>query len=205
MITIIDYNAGNLTSVKLAFAALGIDALVTADPETVRNAERAVFPGVGAAGAAMENLAELELLEPLRDIADRDVPFLGICVGTQILLEHSDEDGGVDTIGLINGQVRRFTAGVDNCKIPQMGWNQVNPVVTHPLFADIADGSEFYFVHSYYPVPERDCDRAAETDYAGICFASILARDNLFCTQFHPEKSGRIGLQLLKNFNGWNP
>ncbi|MDA0990859.1 MAG: imidazole glycerol phosphate synthase subunit HisH [Verrucomicrobia bacterium] len=205
MITIIDYRAGNLTSVALAFETLGIDARITQDPALIRQAERIVFPGVGAAGAAMDALAELNLIEAIKTKIADGTPFLGICVGTQILLDRSEEDDGVACLGIIPGDVKLFRPSSPATKVPQMGWNGVTQKVTHPLFEGIADQSEFYFVHSYYPAPSDASWIMGETDYADTRFASMLGKDNLVATQFHTEKSGRIGLQLLQNFVNWKP
>ena len=205
MIAIIDYKAGNLTSVKLAFDALGADARITSDPEVICNADRIVFPGVGAAGAAMRNVQDLGLISTIRNVVEKKIPFLGICLGTQIILDHSEEDGGVDTLGLIPGKVIRFQPADPRDKVPHMGWNRVQASTRHPLLANIPDQSEFYFVHSFYPVPDHPENRFAETTYAGATFAAALGHQNIFATQFHPEKSGRIGLQLLENFTKWTP
>lgn len=204
MIAIIDYRAGNLTSVRLACESLGLEATITSDPDTIRSAERVIFPGVGAAGAAMGHLNELELVDTLRMVVDSDLPFLGICLGTQIILGHSEEDGGVDTIGLLDGNVRLFRPDDPLVKVPQIGWNSVKQKRSHPIFEGIEDESEFYFVHSYYPDPSDPGCVLGETEYAGVTFASVMGRGNLVATQFHPEKSGRIGLKLLKNFANWN-
>ena len=204
MITIVDYKAGNLTSVRLAFEHLGVPARISDDPELVRTAERVVFPGVGAAAAAMDTLGRWDLVESLRIAAGRGVPFLGICLGTQIILDRSEEDDGVPCVGLIPGAVRRFQFDDPRVKVPHMGWNAVNRLRPHPVFDGIADGSEFYFVHSYFPDPADPADRLAMTEYGGVTFTSVLARRNIVATQFHPEKSGRIGLKLLENFSRWN-
>lgn len=205
MIAIIDYRAGNLTSVRLAFESLGREAVITDDPARIRAAERVVFPGVGAAGAAMHHLHSLNLADTIHEVAQRGTPFLGICLGTQIILEHSDEDGGTDTLGLLPGRVIRFTPESRYDKVPHMGWNQVTPIAPHPLFDGIESGSEFYFVHSYYPAPSDPACILGTTAYAGTTFASVLARGHLVATQFHPEKSGRTGLRLLENFCRWQP
>ncbi len=204
MIAIIDYKAGNLTSVRLALEDLGVQAEVTRDPARIRAAERVIFPGVGAAGAAMAHLRELDLLGIIRETAASDKPFLGICLGTQVIFEHSEEDGGTDCIGLVPGSVKRFQPGDPLCKIPQIGWNTVRFRRSHPLLTGIEDESEFYFVHSYYPAPSDPAYVVGETEYAGVAFASMVGRDNLLATQFHPERSGRIGLQLLRNFSTWD-
>lgn len=204
MIAIVDYKAGNLTSVQLAFRALGCEAKVTSDPATILAAERVVFPGVGAAGSAMKNLADLHLVPVLKEVAARGTPFLGICLGTQILLDFSEEDGGTPTLGILSGRVPRFQPTDRWDKVPQMGWNQVKIVRPHPLLAGIEDQSEFYFVHSYYPAPSDPALAIGTTDYAGITFTSMVGRGNVAATQFHPEKSGRIGLRLLANFIQWS-
>ncbi len=201
---IVDYKAGNLASVRLAFEALGISARITDRPEVVKEAERVVFPGVGAAGAAMRRLRELGLDEALREVAEEGRPFIGICLGTQIIFDRTEEDGGVAGLGLVRGEVRRFRPRDRTEKVPQIGWNQVNVRRAHPVLAGIENGSEFYFVHSYYPCPASEDDVAGTTDYAGATFASVVARRNIVATQFHPEKSGRIGLRLLENFSRWD-
>jgi len=194
-IVLVDYRAGNLTSVKLAFEALGVDAAVTSDPDRIRAAERVVFPGVGAAASAMDNLKRLGLEDVLRDVVAAGTPFLGICLGMQVLFEHSEEDGGVDLLGILPGRVRRFP-DVPGCKVPEMGWNQVKG----ELADGVPDGSEFYFVHSYYA--EKGPFTVGVADYAGVEFTAAVRKGNVFATQFHPEKSGRIGLSLLRAFVG---
>ena len=204
MTAIVDYRAGNLTSVRLAFEAIGAPAEVTADPAAIRAADRILFPGVGAAGAAMSNLAATGLAPVLRERVAAGVPFLGICLGTQILFERSEEDGGVACLGLLRGEARRFVAPTRADKIPHMGWNQARIERPHPLLEGIPDGSDFYFVHSYYPAPADPADAVCTTEYAGTRFASMVGRGNLAATQFHPEKSGRAGLRLLANFARWD-
>ncbi len=205
MIAIIDYRAGNLTSVKLAFDTIGREAQITSDPARILSAERVIFPGVGAAGAAMNHLHALNLADTIREVARRGTPFLGICLGTQIILEHSEEDGGVDTLGLLPGRVVRFTPADRYHKVPHMGWNRVMPRTQHPLFEGIEPETEFYFVHSYYPAPASDDCVLATTNYAGVTFAAALGRGSIVATQFHPEKSGKAGLRLLENFCRWQP
>ena len=190
---IVDYRAGNLTSVRLAFEAIGVETVVTSDADTVRGAARVVFPGVGAAASAMENLRALGLVDAVRAAATDGRPFLGICLGMQILFEHSEEDGGVDLLGILPGQVRRFP-NVPGCKVPEIGWNQVRGLGIE----GVPDGSEFYFVHSYYA--EMGPHTLGITEYAGVEFSSAVRRGNLIATQFHPEKSGRLGLSLLRSF-----
>jgi glutamine amidotransferase len=204
MIAIVDYKAGNLTSVKLAFEALGIEAVVTDRAADILAADRVVFPGVGAAGASMRHLTELNLTETLKTVITRGTPFLGICVGMQILLDHSEEDGGTATLGFIPGSVRLFRPSDPADKVPQIGWNTVRFTRRHPVFAGVEDETEFYFVHSYYPMPARPEDRLGVTDFAGVTFASVVGRANLVATQFHIEKSGRIGLRVFENFSRWD-
>jgi imidazole glycerol-phosphate synthase subunit HisH len=204
VIAIIDYKAGNLTSVRLALEHIGVECEITNDPSSIVTAERVIFPGVGAAAEAMRNLRELRLLEPLREVVSRGTPFLGICLGTQIIFESSEEDSGTPCVGLVPGTVKRFIPNDTMCKIPQMGWNAVEFARAHPVFAGIEDSSEFYFVHSYYPAPSDPSYIVGETDYADIRFASVVGKDNLVAMQFHPERSGRIGLKLLENFSKWD-
>jgi len=190
MTAIVDYGAGNLTSVRNAFAALGADTVVTRDPKAVAAADRVVFPGVGAAGSAMANLAAHGLVESVRAAALSGRPFLGICLGMQILFSHSDEDGGVSCLGVFGGRVRRFP-DVRGFKVPEIGWNTVD---------GLREGAqpEFYFVHSYHAeiVPET----VGVTEYAGVKFTAMARRGRLWACQFHPEKSGRIGLELLRDW-----
>ena len=204
MIAIVDYKAGNLTSVRLAFDAIAIEAVPTADPAVLARADRIVFPGVGAAASAMANLRATGLIDTLRARIAAGVPFLGICLGTQILLDRSEEDGGVDALGVLPGTVRKFTPSDPACKIPHMGWNQVRAARPHPLLEGVPDGSDFYFVHSYYPDPADRGDVIGTTDYAGVVFASMVGRGNVAATQFHVEKSGKTGLQVLRNFARWD-
>ena len=193
MTAIVDYRAGNLTSVRLAFAAIGEATTVTDDPAVIAAADRVVFPGVGAAKSAMENLKRTGLIDAVRSAALSGRPFLGICLGMQILFEHSEENGGVDTLGVFKGQVRRFPdrAGI---KIPEIGWNQVREKTT----GNEEQMKEFYFVHSYYAeiVPET----VGVSEYAGVEFTAMVKRGRLWACQFHPEKSGRVGLDLLKEW-----
>jgi len=205
MTTIIDYKAGNLTSVRLAFGALGAEVRVTDDPAEVRRATRIVFPGVGAAGAAMANLRALGLDDVIRERVRAGVPFLGICLGMQILFDSSEEDGGVETLGILKGNVVRFQPSTfiphpSSFKIPHMGWNEAARERAHPLLAGIPDRSHFYFVHSYHPVPADDADVVCRTSYNDVSFASVVSRGNVAATQFHPEKSGETGLRILRNF-----
>ena len=204
VIAVVDYRAGNLTSVRLALEHLGVAAEVTQDCDKIRNADRIIFPGVGAAGSAMEHLKELALVETLREALGQGIPFLGICLGMQVIFDHSQEDGGVDCLGVIPGEVKRFCPSDPLCKVPQMGWNTVEIKRGHPVLDGIEDESEFYFVHSYYPVAAEPEHVVGETSYADVAFSSIIGRGNLVATQFHPERSGRIGLKLLENFSKWD-
>lgn len=185
MIAIVDYKAGNLTSVRLAFDALGVETVVTRDPAVIAAADRVVFPGVGAAASAMANLKAMGLIEAVKNAALSGRPFLGICLGMQILFDHTEEDGGVETLGVIRGRVRRFPT-LPGFKVPEIGWNSVE------------DGREYYYVHSYYAelVPET----ALSSAYAGVNFTAMVKKGKLWATQFHPEKSGRLGLELLKEW-----
>ncbi|CAN2041664.1 Imidazole glycerol phosphate synthase subunit HisH [Candidatus Magnetomoraceae bacterium gMMP-15] len=207
MIAIIDYDAGNLTSVARAVTHLGFSCSVTADPLKIQDAERIIFPGVGAAGSAMESLRSLKLDIAINDSFTNGKPILGICLGTQIILRHSQENNA-ECIGLVNGEVRSFSKNMkengDALKVPHMGWNQIKILKKHPVLAGVKSEHEFYFVHSYYPDPEDENHVIAVTEY-GIKFTSILGYKNLIATQFHPEKSGRPGLSVLKNFCNWNP
>ncbi|GHT28720.1 imidazole glycerol phosphate synthase subunit HisH [Planctomycetales bacterium] len=203
MLAIVDYKAGNLTSVKLSLETLGITGTITSDPDIVAKADRIIFPGVGAAGSAMQNLRDFGLDSALRDAVKRGTPLLGICVGMQVLLDFSEEDGGTNLLGLIPGNVIRFQPKSSWDKVPQMGWNNVswnNNIKAERTFSGIENGSDFYFVHSYYPVPENPAAVLAETEYASVRFASALCCENITATQFHPEKSGKNGLRVLKNF-----
>jgi len=201
VLTIVDYNAGNLRSVKRACDKVGLDAQLTRDPETVARASKIIFPGVGAAGSAMEMLRRSGLDQALKVAADKGTPLLGICLGAQIMLDRSEE-GDVALLGLIAGVTRRFKLTDPSLKIPHIGWNQAHVVKPHPLLSGIKDTDEVYFVHSYYLDPASPQHVYATTDYGGD-FCCAIGRDNLFATQFHPEKSGPIGLALLERFSRW--
>ena len=207
MITIIDYKAGNLTSVVRAVNHLGFACRVTRSTEDISSAERVIFPGVGSAGQAMEDLADTGLGQTIKEFYTSGRPFLGICLGTQIILEKSEECN-TTCLGLIPGEVKRFPEPLlsdtgERLKVPHMGWNRVRLNRPHPVLKGIFPDSEFYFVHSYYPAPASD-ETVIGTTIHGITFASILGHDNMIAAQFHPEKSGRPGLQLLKNFCLWD-
>lgn len=206
-IAIIDYGMGNLHSIAKALEHVaGRRVRVTAQASEILTAERVVFPGQGAARDCMHEIRAAGLVEVIRE-ALRSKPFLGICMGLQVLLDRSDEGGGVDCLGLLPGRVRFLGSGRDpaaeRLKIPQMGWNRVEQVRRHPLWDGIEDGARFYFVHSYYVDPDDPALVAGVTDY-GRRYASVLARDNLFAVQFHPEKSQHDGLRLLANFATWD-
>jgi len=196
MITIIDYGAGNIRSVINAVTTLGYQPKVTSSGNDVLNADAVILPGVGAAGDVMTSLMKLNLVEPIRKYIAAGRLFLGICIGMQILFTRTEEGGGCDCLDIIPGQVKKLPAGQ---KIPHIGWNQVKQKSSSPLFKGITDGANFYFVHSYYAEPADKSLVTGETEY-GIPFCSAVARGSLMATQFHPEKSGDIGLQMYDNF-----
>ena len=212
-IAVVDYGMGNLRSVAQAVihAASLVDhaeVIVTSNPQVVRDAHRVVLPGQGAMPDCMSELKASGLLEAVLDAAAKK-PLFGVCVGMQMLLDHSAE-GDTPGLGLIPGEVIKFdlagrtqTDG-SRFKVPQMGWNQVVPTQPHPLWEGVPSNSYFYFVHSFYAKPKNAVHVAAETDYGGL-FACAIARDNIFATQFHPEKSAAHGLALYRNFIHWNP
>lgn len=201
-IAVIDYEMGNLRSVQKALEHVGADAVVTRDPEVIMGAAAAVLPGVGAFGACMDNLKRHGLVEPVKIFAASGRPFLGICVGMQILFEESEEYGPVCGLGILPGKIVRFTADPEGKrKVPQMGWNALTIRKRAPHLAGVKDGAQVYFVHSYYPVPADESVVATTTEY-GVTFASSVWADNVFATQFHPEKSQAVGLTILANFAG---
>ena len=200
MIAIINYRAGNLRSVERALKHLGLPCAITADPSDILAAERVIFPGVGAAGKAMEAIRELKIDITIAEVISRGIPFMGICLGTQIIFESSEEDTAT-CLGIIPGIVRKFPDMSE--KIPHMGWNTIVRTKDHPLLHGIESDAWFYFVHSYYPDPSDAQDVVARTTY-GIEFASAISRQNVFATQFHPEKSGHPGLKILENFSRWD-
>jgi glutamine amidotransferase len=199
-IAIIDYGMGNLRSVQKAFERLGHAAEVTGDADRIVRAPGVVLPGVGAFAACMTNLAAAGLVEPVKHVIRAGRPFLGICLGMQLLFDESDEFGPVAGLGILPGRVVRFPADSER-KVPHMGWNSLRVVRHAPELAGIDDGAYVYFVHSYYPVP-RDADVVATRTPYGEEFASSVVRDNVFACQFHPEKSQQVGLRLLDNFVG---
>ncbi len=210
VIAVVDYGMGNLRSVHKALEHVVADGqriVVSSEAQEISAAERVVFPGQGAAQDCMKQLQDLKLDEVVLHAA-HEKPFLGICMGMQVLMAHSEENQGINCLNLFAGDVRAFadkklSAQMQSLKIPHMGWNEVTQKQPHPLWRGIKDNSRFYFVHSYYVAPDDESLLAGSTDY-GIEFASVIARDNIFAAQFHPEKSARDGLQLLENFCRWN-
>ncbi len=200
MIAIIDYGMGNLRSVQKAFEKVGHAALVTSDPREVRRASKVVLPGVGAFEDAIAELRRRGLVGPILEAIDSGKPFLGICLGLQLLFERSYENGVHEGFGVLGGDVVRFELPAEY-SVPHMGWNQLAVRRRAPILEGIADGSHFYFVHSYYVVPRDPGVIAAEADYPAP-FCAMVWRDNLFATQFHPEKSQSDGLRMLRNFAG---
>jgi len=199
MIGIVDYGMGNLRSVYNAFKKLGIDAKIVFDEREIKDADRLVLPGVGAFGDCMKGLIDRKLIDSVRSFIDTGKPFLGICVGMQLLFEKSLEFGEQIGLGYFNGTVKRFPEK-DRFKIPHMGWNQVNILKRHPLIDGIENGTYLYFVHSYYaPVVE---ETILSCDYIDN-FSAMVVRDNIAAVQFHPEKSQDMGLRILKNFGEW--
>lgn len=198
MIAIIDYDAGNLKSVEKALLHIGTEPVITRDRRILLEADQVLLPGVGAYKDAMEKLKHYDLIGTIKEVISKGMPFLGICLGLQLLFEKSAENGGVDGLGILEGEILRIPDS-EGLKIPHMGWNSLSIKPNSRLFAGIPDNSYVYFVHSYYLKAKQECDVAATTQYSTTIHASI-ERDNIFACQFHPEKSGEIGLQLLKNF-----
>ena len=195
-IAIADYGAGNLGSVANAIVKLGYEPKITDRPSDVLSAAAVILPGVGAAGNAMENLKAIGMADVIRQLIDAKRPLFAVCVGLQLLFSSTEEGGWHECLNIIPGTVRRLPAGL---KIPHMGWNQVKQIVKHQVFDAIPDEANFYFVHSYYVDPEDKSVIAGTTDY-GPSFGSVIIRDNLVATQFHPEKSGNWGLRMYSNF-----
>ena len=197
MITIIDYGMGNLRSVQKALEALGATALISADPEDILKADSLILPGVGSFGAAMKNIVEQKLKQPIVDFIKTGKPFLGICLGLQLLFEFSEETPDRAGLGIIKGSVKKISS---NLRVPHMGWNQLKfKQKGSPLLSNISENSFVYFVHSYYVEPLEPGINLTTTDY-GIEFTSAIQKDNIVATQFHPEKSGAVGQQILRNF-----
>ena len=219
MLAILDYEAGNIESVRLALRRVGGDPSFVRDADEGKLADRLVFPGVGAAGQCMANLRSRGFDSFLKTALARNIPILAICVGMQLLFDHSDEDGGVDALGILPGTVRRFRPASRRDKVPHIGWNRAETPRRHPLLPQTLHGADFYFVHSYYAEPAWEDPAAAHsplppgraagtvygaTGYAGISFASMVGLNSLFATQFHPEKSAAAGLDLLARFLAWD-
>lgn len=208
-VTIVDYGMGNLHSVKKAIehvADKNTHIVVSHQANDINTADRVILPGQGAIAGCMQHIKDGNLYESIEEAA-KNKPFLAICVGPQLLMQHSEENGGVNGFGIFNGNCKRFAADLPKrnppLKIPHMGWSEVKHSQPHALWKDIPDNTRFYFVHSYYLVPEDDNIVVGTCDY-GHVFASALARDNIFTTQCHPEKSADAGLQLFKNFIEWS-
>lgn len=200
MITIVDYQMGNLRSVQKAIETVGGVANITSDPHEIANAEKLILPGVGAFGDAMSEITRRDLANPIRDFIASDRPFLGICLGLQLLFERSFENGEHDGLGILKGDVVRFEIP-QNYKVPHMGWNTVSKKQQSPLLKTVDDGTHFYFVHSFYVRPSEPSVVALECEY-GTSFCAMVQQRNLYATQFHPEKSQSDGLELLKQFDG---
>ncbi|MBQ6707938.1 MAG: imidazole glycerol phosphate synthase subunit HisH [Clostridia bacterium] len=197
MIAIVDYGAGNLLSVKKALDFIGAESVITASANEIKNADGVILPGVGSFGNAMESMHESGLVEAVRSVAQSGRPFLGICLGLQLLFESSEESPGVEGLGVLKGKILKIPS--DNLKVPHMGWNSLKFKKSTPLFEGISDGAYVYFVHSYYLSAENISDVSSTTEY-GVTIHASVANGNLFATQFHPEKSGDVGLQMLRNF-----
>ncbi|TWU63109.1 MULTISPECIES: imidazole glycerol phosphate synthase subunit HisH [Crateriforma] len=199
MITIVDYQMGNLRSVQKAIQRVGGQAEITSDPQTIAGAQKLILPGVGAFGDAMDEIHRRDLAAPIRDFVASGRPFLGICLGLQLLFDRSTEHGEHEGLGIIGGEVVRFELD-DRFKVPHMGWNQVQRKHDAPILKDIADGTHFYFVHSYFVRPDDPEVVALTSDYGGP-FCAMVWKDNVYACQFHPEKSQADGLKLLSGFN----
>ena len=198
MIAIIDYDAGNIKSVEKALQRLGQEVMITRDPEEILNADKVILPGVGAFGDAMANLRKYHLDQVIYQVVERSIPFLGICLGLQLLFEKSDETKGVAGLGILKGEICRIPDG-ENLKIPHMGWNSLHLQNNGRLFRGIKEDAYVYFVHSYYLKAEDEEIVKATTEYGTHIHASV-EQGNVFACQFHPEKSSDVGLQILKNF-----
>lgn len=198
MLIVVDYGMGNLRSVQKGFEKVGVSARISRDADEIRNADRLVLPGVGAFPECMKNLSNLDLVEPIQEFIQSGKPFLGICLGLQLLFDESEEFGIHEGFKVVPGTVKAFDKNM-GLKIPHMGWNQVFFRKEVPIFKGIPDGSYLYFVHSYYVVPQNNSHSVAESEY-GIRFTCAVAVDNVFAVQFHPEKSQETGLKILTNF-----
>jgi glutamine amidotransferase len=202
MITIVDYGAGNITSVKRALDYLGIPSKISFDPKDIINAERVIFPGVGHAASAMKVLQQRGLDSALKEAFSKGIPILGICLGTQIILSYSEE-GDTSCLGLVEGSCVKFSFENRTLKIPHIGWNSILNQKPHQVLSGLKPDDEFYFVHSYYPKPSDPNSIIAVCEY-GTSFCAVIAKANLIATQFHPEKSGPAGLKILSGFSQWN-
>ncbi len=201
MIGVVDYRAGNAPSVMYALARLGLDAQLVADANALASVDHLILPGVGAARSTMESLNESGLVDPMRSrVLEDRIPFLGICIGFQVLFDRSEEGEATDCLGWLQGEVRRFP---DTQRVPQIGWNEVRLVRDHPVTAELPAGAHCYFVNSYFAIPTDPEDVVGVTDY-GAEFCSIAGRHNLIATQFHAEKSGELGLRILRGFGAWD-
>lgn len=208
-IAIIDYKMGNLFSVQHACEQVGLEPVVTTDKRVLMESEAAILPGVGAFGAAMDNLHKLDLVQPILDYIASGRPFMGVCLGMQLMFEESEEFGTHKGLGLVGGRVVRFSngaAGAKGVKVPQIGWNRIAPPADQPqawertALEGIAHGEYMYFVHSYYTLPSDPKDALTVTDYEGTGYCSAIKRGNLFASQFHPEKSAKEGLRIYRNW-----
>ena len=204
MAVIVDYGAGNVRSVQRACQRVGMDAHISSDPDIVAAAERLIFPGVGSAVSAVDSLRARGLDEAIKSFYATGRPLLGICMGLQIALEHTEE-GDKDCLGIVAGACAKFDFSDRSVKVPHIGWNELEITGSHPLLANVESGDEFYFVHSYYARPQHEENSLGMTVYGDTRFCSVLGRDNLFATQFHLEKSGELGLRLLSAFTDWAP
>lgn len=200
-LVVVDYESGNLRSVSRALESWGVTPLVSGEPAELSDADAVVLPGVGSGPAAMAALKQRGLVQPLREFADSGRPFLGICLGLQLLLDWTDEEGGAPCLGIVPGRVKRLPEpeGGPALKIPHMGWNSVALNEAHPVLSGIDSGSYFYFVHSFYAEPSESGGVLGTTEY-GLPFCSVYAKDNVVATQFHPEKSGPVGVRIYRNF-----
>ncbi len=199
MIAIIDYDAGNIKSVEKALHFLGEEVEITRDKDKIRNADKVILPGVGNFGDAMENLKKYDLVDVIHEVVDKGTPFLGICVGLQLLFERSDESDGVPGLGILKGEILRIPDNNGTLKIPQIGWNNIQFQKECKLFQGIEDNSFVYFVHSYYLKAADESIVTATTEYGTLIHAAVQ-KDNVYACQFHPEKSSDVGLRILKNF-----
>ncbi|MBI5137854.1 MAG: imidazole glycerol phosphate synthase subunit HisH [Nitrospirae bacterium] len=205
-VVIIDYDRGNLRSVQKGFERVGFSAAISRDPQIIADASHVVLPGVGAFGDCMDNLERFGLIDPVTDAVRAGKPFLGICLGLQLLFSESEEFGDRKGLGIIPGRVRAFPAGMlrdgERLKVPHMGWNRLHMTRRPPVFADLDEGAHVYFVHSFHVVPD-DLDVVASTTQYGVLFVSSIWKDNVVACQFHPEKSDKAGLAMLRNFAQW--